>query len=243
MFGRIKLSPAMVIACLALAVALGGTSYAAMRLPRNSVGTAQLRSNAVTSAKVRNNSLLIRDFRRGQIPRGPVGETGPAGPQGPVGPAGPQGPAGPAGPAGPSGGGGGGPAGPQGPQGPAGPAGPAGAAGPRGPQGPRGATGARGASGTANATVRTVTASLAGKALGGTVVGCPAGKRALGGGVLLGSPNAAPGDHIMQNGPVNMTSPGHYTVLSNGAAADGWAGFATNGADSKRTLRVYVICA
>ena len=33
-------SPAMVVACLALTVALAGTSYAAIKLPANSVGTA-----------------------------------------------------------------------------------------------------------------------------------------------------------------------------------------------------------
>jgi len=32
-------SPAMVVACAALAVALGGAGYAARKLPRNSVGT------------------------------------------------------------------------------------------------------------------------------------------------------------------------------------------------------------
>ena len=32
-------SPAMVVACAALTVALGGTGYAAIKLPRNSVGT------------------------------------------------------------------------------------------------------------------------------------------------------------------------------------------------------------
>jgi hypothetical protein len=83
-------SPALVLASIALGVALGGTSVAAVsQLPRASVGTAQLKTNAVTTAKIRNNnirsadvrngSLLRADFRRGQIP------TGPAGPQGPPG--------------------------------------------------------------------------------------------------------------------------------------------------------------
>jgi hypothetical protein len=95
-------SPAMVVACLALLVALGGTSVAAVeQVRRNSVGPAQLqfgavtgpkiRNNAVTSAKVRNRSLLRADFAPGQLPAGP---TGPAGPQGPAGPAGAAGPAG-----------------------------------------------------------------------------------------------------------------------------------------------------
>ena len=40
----------MVIACIALTVALGGTSVAAIQaLPKNSVGTKQLKRNAVTS--------------------------------------------------------------------------------------------------------------------------------------------------------------------------------------------------
>ena len=37
---RHRSSPALVVACLALTIALGGTSYAAVTLPRNSVGTA-----------------------------------------------------------------------------------------------------------------------------------------------------------------------------------------------------------
>lgn len=50
-------SPAMVVACVALIVALGGTSYAALRLPANSVGTAQLKKAAVTGVKVKRNTL------------------------------------------------------------------------------------------------------------------------------------------------------------------------------------------
>jgi hypothetical protein len=62
-------SPAMVIACLALLVALSGTSYAKiLALPVNSVGTPQLKANAVTSPKVRNHSLLAVDFKPGQLP-------------------------------------------------------------------------------------------------------------------------------------------------------------------------------
>jgi hypothetical protein len=95
---RHRPSPAMVIACIALAVALGGTSYAAVSLPRNSVGTAQLKRNAVNSAKVRNFSLLRVDFRRGQLPAGPRGPQGPAGAQGAQGGQGAQGIQGPAGP-------------------------------------------------------------------------------------------------------------------------------------------------
>jgi len=72
-------SPAMVVACIALVVALGGTGYAAIRLPRNSVGPAQLRTNAVTSAKVRNGSLSAKDFQSSALKRGPRGPQGPKG--------------------------------------------------------------------------------------------------------------------------------------------------------------------
>ena len=86
-------SPAMVVACVALVVALGGTSYATvLQVPRSSVGTAQLKTgavttkkiapNAITAAKVRNGSLLKADFRAGQLPAGPTGPQGPAGPAG-----------------------------------------------------------------------------------------------------------------------------------------------------------------
>ncbi len=42
-----------VISLIALFVALGGTSYAVIRLPAKSVGNRELKSNAVTSAKIR----------------------------------------------------------------------------------------------------------------------------------------------------------------------------------------------
>lgn len=70
----------MVVACIALVVALGGTGYAAITLPRNSVGSKQLRTNAVTSSKVRDGSLRAQDFAG--LPRGPRGPQGPAGPAG-----------------------------------------------------------------------------------------------------------------------------------------------------------------
>jgi hypothetical protein len=95
-------SPATVISCVALLVALGGTSVAAISvtLPRNSVGNAQLQNNSVTSIKVKNGSLVRADFKSNQIPRGPAGPAGPAGAAGASGPAGPQGPAGATGAAG-----------------------------------------------------------------------------------------------------------------------------------------------
>ena len=92
---RHKPSPTMIVGLLALFVALGGTGYAAVVLPKNSVGTRQIvpggvrssdiASNAVTSRKVKDGSLLRRDFKPGVFvggspgPQGPKGDTGAAG--------------------------------------------------------------------------------------------------------------------------------------------------------------------
>jgi hypothetical protein len=65
-----------VIATTAIFIALGGGAYAAVTLPKNSVGSKQLKANAVTSSKVKNRSLLAKDFKAGQLPRGPRGATG-----------------------------------------------------------------------------------------------------------------------------------------------------------------------
>jgi hypothetical protein len=85
-WGRLP-SPALVVAALALLVALGGTGYAVVGVPKNSVGTAQLRSGAVTSAKVRNGSLRTLDLTAAAR-RALTGRSGPRGPQGPQGPQG-----------------------------------------------------------------------------------------------------------------------------------------------------------
>ena len=88
-----RVSPALIIACLALGIALGGTGFAAVTaaLPKNSVGTAQLKNDAVTSAKIQNGTLQRADFRSDQLPNGIPGSPGPAGPQGVKGDTGPVG--------------------------------------------------------------------------------------------------------------------------------------------------------
>ena len=89
-------SPALVVACLALLIALGGTGYATvLNVPRNSVGTLELKRNAVKSAKlapnsvrtghVLNGSLLAADFKPGQLPSGPKGDKGDKGDTGATG--------------------------------------------------------------------------------------------------------------------------------------------------------------
>jgi hypothetical protein len=134
-------TPAMVVAVTALVAALGGTSYAAAQLAKNSVGSPQIRNgqvktsdlgkgsvtaaklkgNAVSGAKVKDGTLTAADFQGGQLPAGPAGAPGPAGPAGPAGPKGDTGAAGPAGPKGDTGAAG--PAGPEGDTGPQGPSG------------------------------------------------------------------------------------------------------------------------
>jgi hypothetical protein len=87
MAGRIRrLSPAMIVDCIALAVALGGVGYAATVLPANSVGALQLKANAVNSSKVLNGSLVKADFKAGQVPAGPAGPAGSKGDKGDAGP-------------------------------------------------------------------------------------------------------------------------------------------------------------
>jgi hypothetical protein len=82
-------SPALVVATIALIVALAGTGYAALKLPRNSVGTKQLKRDAVTSPKVKRGSLLASDFKAGQLPKGEKGEKGEQGTPGTPGAPGP----------------------------------------------------------------------------------------------------------------------------------------------------------
>jgi hypothetical protein len=55
-------SPALVVAALALLVALSGSGYAAIVLPKTSVGTIQLRPGSVTSPKVRDATLRLSDL-------------------------------------------------------------------------------------------------------------------------------------------------------------------------------------
>jgi hypothetical protein len=77
-------SYANVTASLALFIALGGTGYAAVTLPRNSVGSAQIRRNAVQSSDIRNRTIRVTDLanstrkslRGSRGPRGLAGGNG-----------------------------------------------------------------------------------------------------------------------------------------------------------------------
>lgn len=100
-----RLTYANTMSTLAVFMALGGISYAAVKLPANSVGTKQIKRNAVTGSKVKSSSLTGSDVRDGSLTAkdfgGSVqGAQGPTGAQGPAGPAGTPGPRGDTGPSG-----------------------------------------------------------------------------------------------------------------------------------------------
>jgi hypothetical protein len=64
-------SPATVISLIALFVALGGTGYAAIKLPKNSVGSKQIKKNAVTGAKVKADTLTGADILESSLAKVP----------------------------------------------------------------------------------------------------------------------------------------------------------------------------
>jgi len=82
----------MLVALTALVVSLGGNSYAAVTLARNSVTSkaikdgqvkrADLANNAVGTEQVANGALLAGDFKSGQLPAGPQGPKGDKGEKG-----------------------------------------------------------------------------------------------------------------------------------------------------------------
>lgn len=59
---RLRPTPALIIALLALVVASGGTSYAAVK-----INTRDIQNSAVTSAKIRDNGVTSKDLRDGGV--------------------------------------------------------------------------------------------------------------------------------------------------------------------------------
>jgi hypothetical protein len=83
-----RLSYANVVATLALFVALGGSSYAVMRVTSKNVPRDALTGDDIkdlTSKDIRDFSLLRRDFKRGELQASSQGVPGPQGPQGDAG--------------------------------------------------------------------------------------------------------------------------------------------------------------
>src|SRR5215203_3154796 len=83
---RLRLSPALVVAAIALMVALADTGMATVSaLAPRSVGTVELKNNSITSAKIRNGQVRLADLHRTARRPGPRGLRGLAGPAGPPG--------------------------------------------------------------------------------------------------------------------------------------------------------------
>jgi hypothetical protein len=104
---KLRISPGTVLSLIALFVALGGVSYAAVtingqNIQNNSIPGNKLRNGAVTNAKVKANSLAANrltaaaraNLQGAQGPPGPPGPRGERGERGEQGLQGPQGPAG-----------------------------------------------------------------------------------------------------------------------------------------------------
>lgn len=210
------------VAYAALFVALGGTSYAAATLPKNSVGNAQivnaavgpaklkvgavtgvklrngavtgakLRNNAVTSAKVKDGSLLMRDFKPGELKVALKTVKGPAGAIGPT--------------------------------------------GAQGPQGPAGATSVQ---------IRTVSGAAGADGRYTATAVCQSGERAVGGGAALLGP-AHTNDHVIMSRPGVLTGSGGFGAGSNvpnaGDTPNSWTAEVYS-ATTGRTLNVFVVCA
>lgn len=169
---RSRLTYANVMATIAVFMALGGTSYAALTITTKNVknGTltaADVKKEALTGAQIRNGSITAKDLASGTLPRA-AATAGVAGPAGA--------PGAPGAPGSP------------------------GAPGPTGPAGAEGDTGAKGDPGATNVVVRTKTESGTGNAT--AVAQCAAGETATGGGAYTGvykgsiyesSPNAESG--------------------------------------------------
>jgi hypothetical protein len=60
-------SAAIVISSAALFMSLGGVGYAAISIPNNSVGPAQLKNNAVTNHKISNGAVSYKKIQPGAV--------------------------------------------------------------------------------------------------------------------------------------------------------------------------------
>jgi hypothetical protein len=64
---RERLTYANVMATVAVFLALGGVSYAATQLPKNSVGSKQLKKNSVTAAKIKKQTITAAKIKNGTL--------------------------------------------------------------------------------------------------------------------------------------------------------------------------------
>ena len=85
-----RLTYANVMATIAVFVALGGSSYAAIKVTGKNVTDSSLtgkdvKNSSLTTSDVRNGSLLAGDFKSGQLPAGMQGSKGDSGSKGDTG--------------------------------------------------------------------------------------------------------------------------------------------------------------
>ena len=64
---RERLTYANVMATIAVFIVLGGVSYAATQLPKNSVGSKQLKKNSVTEAKIKKQTITAAKIKNGTL--------------------------------------------------------------------------------------------------------------------------------------------------------------------------------
>jgi len=64
---RGRLSFANVMSVIAVCIALGGTSYAAFKVPQKSVGAKQLKKNSVTKAKIKKNAVTAAKIKKDAV--------------------------------------------------------------------------------------------------------------------------------------------------------------------------------
>ncbi len=62
-----RLTYSNVVATLAIFIALGGISYAATNLPKNSVGSKQLKKNAVTAKKIKKKAVTSSKIKKNAV--------------------------------------------------------------------------------------------------------------------------------------------------------------------------------
>jgi hypothetical protein len=72
---RPRLTYANVMATIAVFIALGGASYAAVKLPKNSIGSKQLKKNSVTAAKIKKNAVTTAKIKNDAVTGAKVKES------------------------------------------------------------------------------------------------------------------------------------------------------------------------
>jgi hypothetical protein len=211
---------------LALFVALGGTSYAAITITGGNVrngtltgsdlknesvkgadvdnGTltgSDLKSESVKGADIDNGTLTASDVKNGSLLADDL-QSG-------------QLPAGPAGPAGPPG--------------------PPGAVGPQGPSGAPGPPGAPGPAGPTSVITRRAEENVPSGEVRERDVSCAAGQTVVGGGAGISGLNS----DVVESAPIEADG----SRPEDGEVSTGWSARAWNATGSPQTLNVLVLCA